>query len=358
MINPDNRVIDQPKNTWNQAKKWSGITDLTQSVKELQQGNYAIGVYHFASGILRIAVTAFLIHIVIQAIIASANSKSHTVDNYQFAKAGRIPIVDQSQIQSENIFRTPGESSLTLITAYDDGIKDYAQHVIPNQRAFAKKHKYDYIEYHGNLALDNGHLRAPYWSKIVALDDQLKKTKEGEWIVWLDASALFTNTEKNFKEIIERYGSDKDIIVTTDPQVPINNAVFLIRNSPWTKKWIKQVWKKSDLAMGGKGRCWSGDKPICHYEQQAMTEIWENDSEVRKHTALIPNKLMNSFYRYSHYDSYRQMELRYDGDPESSKWSSGDFICKVTGMDRDRRLAIIEYVAQNCIDKDCKRKFF
>lgn len=269
-------------------------------------------------------------------------------------KSVNIPSVETSQIHSEMINQPKGAEKITLITAYDDNIKDYAQHVIPNQRDFADKHGYNHIVYRGNLAHDEGTPRAPYWSKIVAIHDQLEKTKEGEWIVWMDASALFTNTKKNFEKIIELHGKDKDLIVTTDPQVPINNAVFLVRNTPWTKKWIQKVWERSDLAKGGEGNCWSGRQPICHYEQQAMTELWEKDAEVKAHTALIPNKEMNSFYRYTHYDRYRKMQLNYGGDPESSKWTSGDFICKVTGMDRDRRLKIIQHVASNCIDKVCQ----
>ena len=81
-----------------------------------------------------------------------------------------------------------------------------------------------------------------------------------------------------------------------------------------------------------------------------MTELWQRSQAVQSHTALIPNKVMNSFYRFSHYDPYRKLQQNYDQDPESAKWAPGDFICKVTGMDRDRRLEIIKYIASKCID--------
>jgi hypothetical protein len=86
-----------------------------------------------------------------------------------------------------------------------------------------------------------------------------------------------------------------------------------------------------------------------------MTELWERDKEVRSHTVVIPNKEMNAFYRYSHYDKYREMYQNYDDDKEDSKWAPDDFICKVTGMDRERRCQIIEHVARNCIDKICDK---
>ncbi len=272
-----------------------------------------------------------------------------------------IPPVAPSQIFT-TVNNELAERKVSLVTAYDEGIREYASYVIPNQRDYAAKHHYNYVEYKGNLAHDDGVARAPYWSKIVALKDMLDKTQEGEWLVWLDASAIFTNTNKDFDEIIDNiiglYGAGKELIVTTDPHVPINNAVFIVKNSPWTKQWIEKVWSRKDLAKGGDGSCWSWGLPICHYEQQAMTELWQRDPDVEAHTAVIPNKIMNAFYRYSHYDKYRDMELQYDTDAEESKWQAGDFICKVTGMDKDRRLMIIQHVSKNCIDKACERKIF
>ena len=402
-------VLSRNISIWERAKKWGGLSDIGLGVQCIQKGDYRNGLYGVTKGSLRIIFIATLTALVVynlsnkqstsasiipqlpehnpmcsfdrttyisslknisseilggQYIIPSAaiHAMSQSVqidselinpipDSLHADHAGSsLPAVDRSQIQSEVIYPSPATPSVTLITAYDDGIKDYAQHVIPNQRAFAEKHRYNYIEYQGNLAHDEGVPRAPYWSKIVALNDQLKKTRDGDWIVWLDASAVFTNTEMNFDKIICSHGTGKDIILTTDPQVPINNAVFLIRNSPWTRKWIRKVWERKDLAKGGEGKCWSWGQPFCHYEQQAMTELWQRSQAVQSHTALIPNKVMNSFYRFSHYDPYRKLQQNYDQDPESAKWAPGDFICKVTGMDRDRRLEIIKYIASKCID--------
>ncbi|MBA2727436.1 MAG: hypothetical protein H0U49_04605 [Parachlamydiaceae bacterium] len=401
---------------WGHVKKWSGITDIGSGIKDIRSGNYDSGLVSLASGSLRVLILAALTVYVVQQfvnksktldipqsppdlpqslpdilqsppvlphsipdILQSPPDLPHSIPDILKSSPPSfkpstlepiiktmsdpklttlyelpIPTVDRTQIHSESLSQIIGNRKITLITAYDEGIKDYAQYVIPNQRAFASKHGYDYIEYFGNLAHDQGSPRAPYWSKIVALQDQLQKTKEGDWLAWADASALFTNTEKNFDQIINAHGIGKDIILTTDPQVPINNAVFLIKNSPWTKDWINKVWQRSDLARGGEGNCWSWGKPFCHYEQQAMTELWEKDLGVQAHTSVIPNKIMNSFYRYSHFDWYRKMFQDYDGDLESSKWSTGDFVCKVTGMDRDRRLSIIQYVAKNCVDRLCE----
>lgn len=412
-MNPSNQL-------WGRVKKWSGINNLQDGMIHIREGKYRTGLKELAFGSLRIALIASTIGLAKHILNHYQNQSTQPVFPQSPVDQSKIgpnvqennstlppffsdnpvsggghplpgidipvvnpgsdsppkdelpkeevsshfscivddaapPCVQKSQIQSESFNSKRGERKITLITAYDEGIKDYAQYVIPNQRAYAAKQGYDYIEYYGNLT---GEQRAPYWSKIVAIYDQLQKTKDGEWIVWGDASVLFTNTEKNFEQIIDKYGVDKDLILTTDPQLPINNAVFLVKNTPWTKGWIKKVWERSDLAIGGQGNCWMWGQPFCHYEQQAMTELWEIDVDVQAHTTIIPNKEMNAFYRYSHYDPYRRMAQTYDRDPEASKWTSGDFVCKVTGMDRDRRLKIIQYVAEHCIDQNCDRVVF
>lgn len=386
---PPRPLTSNSESLGGRVKKLSGLKDLEIGVKNIRNGNYGTGLCKIVSGSLRMIGVATIMYVAKQVIGNYQNSNAN-FDNpvnlnlptdlnlptylpvdlnlnsntikYNIETGfpevrqspeiteSQIPEVTKSQIRSE-FFNPKKRSGVTIITAYDEGIKDYAELVIPNQKAFTAKNGYDYIEYYGNLADPE---RAPYWSKIVALYDQLKKTKKGEWLVWLDASVLVTNTKKNFNQIIKIYGKDSEIILTTDPQVPINNAVFLIKNTPWTKNWIQKVWERSDLAKGGKGNCWSWGEPFCHYEQQAMTELWQNDLEVRSHTNVIPNKEMNAFYRYSHFDPYRRMIQDYDEDPENSKWTPGDFICKVTGMDRDRRFKIIKHVKENCVDQDCE----
>lgn len=353
------------------AKDLTGITKLGEGIDHLRSGEWSKAASSLANGALRVGVTALATLALIKGFYSPSESEvppwydPHLSHGNNFSVTPLpIPGVDPSLVTTAALGVCLDKGpQLTLITAYDNNVKDYADYVIPNQVEYAKKHSLEHISYHGNLAHDDGVYRAPYWSKVVALNDQLQKAQDGEWLVWLDASAIFTNSEKTFTDIIHRYGSDwkgsqKDIIVTTDPHVPINNAVFLVRNTPWTREWIKEVWQRIDLARGGEANCWSWGQPICHYEQQAMTELFERDPDVKSHVVVIPNKEMNSFYRYSHEDKYRNMKLNYDSDPESSKWSPGDFICKVTGMDRDRRLAIVKHVVENCIQKECERKFF
>lgn len=291
------------------VKDLTGFSSLEQGVASLREGKMSAAVGQFAIGLLKITAVALVARYLLAPRDSSpyeykpykydydeynynryGNRYGYNISEYKYEQkpliAAPIPSVNASLITTTALgaLAATGQGFLqpTLITAFDKNVKEYADYVIPNQVAYAQKKGLKHVSYEGNLAHDYGVFRAPYWSKVVALNDQLQKGTEGEWLVWLDASAIFTNTEKTFTDIIHRYG-DKDIIMTTDPDVPINNAVFLVRNTPWTREWIKKVWERIDLARGGEGNCWSSGQPICHYEQQAMTELFQNDPDVESH---------------------------------------------------------------------------
>lgn len=397
------------------VKYWTGVTDLQLGFKKVRNKEYQQGVFHFLKGAAHIAVFSVFAKILLSPssghfLRGSSSNSSNNPSSQEndmpdqedsqlrrdFLKPSNNPSFQESDIPDQEHAQLRGGSSnphsthlnsncysdsrtlgpipdvqptqqynycegqehpITIVTAYNDSIKDYAEPILENQRAYAEKHKYCYAIYQGDLAHDKGNPRAPYWSKIVAIWDQWNKAKPGGWIVWMDASAIVTNTEKRFEEIIAQYGrGKKDVIVTDEPQVPINNAVFAFKKNDWTHNWIQQVWSRCDLSQGGEGRCW-GTKvdPGCHFEQESMTGLWEDNQDVKDHTSLISNRKMNSFYRFSHRNSGRNNRyLDYNGDDkEKYHWHYGDLICKVTGMVGSLRTKMTQFVLDNCIDKTC-----
>lgn len=352
---------------------WTGFTDLQTGVEKIHKKEYRQGVFHLLKGSLHAAIL-----VIVARQLFSSSQSSHflrrssrnssyapsipsyapSIPSYNFFERSLGPIPEVAPVEEYNYCE--GEKNpITIVTAYNDSIKDYAEPILENQRAYAEKHKYCYAIYKGDLAHDNGLFRAPYWSKIVAIWDQWKKAQPGKWIVWMDASAIVTNTDKTFREIIQEHGGDgKDVILTEDamPQygIPINNAVFAFKKNDWTNNWIQRIWSRSDLSIGGEGNCGSRHYPHCHYEQEAMTNLWQKDVNVNDHTSLIPNRKMNSFYRFSHYDQKRDMNLNYDGDNKPKfHWAPGDFICKVTGMEGRLRTPMTRFILDKCIDEPC-----
>jgi hypothetical protein len=285
------------------AKYWSGVTDLQTGFEKNRSKQYQQAAFHLLKGSLHVSVLLVAVRL-----------------GFFYTRPDLIP---KAQAAKEYNYCAGEKNPITIVTAYDDKIKEYAEPIIENQRAYAEKQGYCYAVYKGNLAHDNGIFRAPYWSKIVAISDQSKKAKPGNWIVWMDASAIVTNTDQEFRKIIDTHGKGKDVILTTDayqkgvPNIedqgtPINNAVFAFQWNDWTRDWLQKIWSRSDLSIGGQGNCGNIHFPHCHYEQQAMTELWKKDSSVRDHTALISNRKMNSFYRFSHIDYERGLFLDYD----------------------------------------------
>lgn len=173
-----------------------------------------------------------------------------------------------------------GSTDITLVTAYDELSGEHANLTIPHQMDYAKQHQYSYYAYEGNLVAPVASAevgasvpRDASWSKIVAIMDRLSQMPDGAWLVWIDDTVVFTNWEHTWEEVIEEFGNyegiQRDIIVTKDAEgaqgslTPINDAVMVIRNTPWSRAFFQRVWDQDQ---------WENEDA---QEQQAIGRLWE-----------------------------------------------------------------------------------
>jgi hypothetical protein len=61
-----------------------------------------------------------------------------------------------------------------------------------------------------------------------------------DWVFWLDADAWITNYDIKLETILPRQGS-ADFVVTQDINGP-NAGSWLLRNSDWSRKFLKDWW--------------------------------------------------------------------------------------------------------------------
>lgn len=227
-----------------------------------------------------------------------------------------------------------------------------------NQREYAKRCGYQYVEHERNLAVEKtleGTELAwePYWAKIVGILQILEAKEQAigdkpEWIVWLDDDAIIGNKEIRFEDIIlqhTRANPDIHVIITQDsmshqiPSIPLNSAVLIIKNNQWSREFFQTVWGMRHVNVPGQSYTYGNCKnQVCLHEQQAITDIYQSDPEVRRHLKIISQRDektrvgMNTFSRQTHYDVKRGFTVNYDNDLPSSKAQTGDFIIQCTGL--------------------------
>jgi hypothetical protein len=133
--------------------------------------------------------------------------------------------------------------------------REMARMSFANKLQYCQRHGYDLIV-EGDDAVDTR--RTPAWSKIRVLRKWLPLY---EWVLWVDADALFTNWTFRIEDLVgdqlddmlaaeqrdqnrDRLGLPRrevDLILTHDWNT-INSGVFLLRNGSWARSFLRRLW--------------------------------------------------------------------------------------------------------------------
>ena len=184
-----------------------------------------------------------------------------------------------------------------------------------------------------------------YWQKVAVLQNvlSLPHSPEFDWLLWIDSDAVFTNADRDLAEIVREYGQGKDLIMPLDlgdDAIRINNGVFLLRNSRWSRQFLNRVTGLFPL-YGNQGTP----------EQDAMRDVMYSGSDghdfaahrgpgnyreslLQLEVTVVPQRVMNSFHR------------RKEGDLFSgAQWMPGDFIAHVSNLPLDIRIEALRQLA-------------
>jgi hypothetical protein len=224
---------------------------------------------------------------------------------------------------------------VTLVTIATPNRALFADTTERNQRAYAYRHGYNFAKFTRTLDAS----RPEEWSKIKALYNVLRNPDfaQSKWLLWIDDDIMITNPTINLESFIaEHAGEDTQIIIAQDAYshrgVPINNGIFLIRNSDWSKDFLRRVW----IAGADKRYLTRGTSLL---EQQTMTYLLDGEPE---RVAILPTRAMNSFLRDRSYH-----------DSDDKVWAPGDFAAHATGMPAELRTCIIKSLDEDASQASC-----
>ena len=181
---------------------------------------------------------------------------------------------------------------------------------------------------------------------------------ECSWIMWIDSDAIFTDHNRKIEEIIARYApptqnswwgwsTEKHLLMPSDesgtvPWIKINNGVFLIKNSDWSHQFINSVAAKYSLYKnnGTPEQDAFQDLIFNHFPRDSFKAQNRSESDfsewnLASEVALVPQRVMDSFYREPKYS-----------DPAGANWRIGDFIAHLSGISAEDRLAGIRRIQE------------
>lgn len=126
-----------------------------------------------------------------------------------------------------------------IATLFTKNLDELKALVLPHNQEYADKHQYK-LHCFTNV-LDN---RPPSWSKILILMSLLSQY---DWMMWIDADAIFTNFETKIGDFIISH-EDSDLIIEKDDQ-NINAGVFLIKNCPESFEFLAEVYSQTPFIL-------------------------------------------------------------------------------------------------------------
>jgi hypothetical protein len=168
----------------------------------------------------------------------------------------------------------------------------------PNHRAYASKHRYDYL-YVSKEVKGVPPKMLKYLALAWAMD------RGYEWSLMIDADAIITNSTKTIPSLISDVEpTDESSLIATrggnwQDVHALNNGIFLLRNTEWSMRHCFEVFtsKYSYTRFLGKTLI---DQPVQLSLLVAQRELsWPPTSEVEtgKHVMIVPKRHLNSFRR-------------------------------------------------------------
>ena len=124
--------------------------------------------------------------------------------------------------------------------------------------------------------------RAVQWYKIKFIQQQLRETS-ADYVIFIDADAVFVKPEKDVRDIIEQH-LERDLIISEDfgPDT-VNTGVMIFKNVPWSIDFLERIWEGGNKISRGNYRT-----SIWHEQTIMSAFIHINQADSARTVVLSP----------------------------------------------------------------------
>lgn len=176
-------------------------------------------------------------------------------------------------------------------------IAEYAEPAHANHKAYCERHGYAYVR----GAVDPS--RPASWSKIPTI-----LAIDAEYVLWIDADAVFTNPSIRIEEIIDQ--SNRNLVIRSDEN-GVNCGVMLWKKGKWAEQVLNAAWGMTEYI----NHPW--------WEQAAFQAILAHNEQ---HVYHIEPQKLNAY---------------------SEEWQQGDFIFHAVGSPEHKAQRILGVLASS-----------
>lgn len=129
---------------------------------------------------------------------------------------------------------------------------EYAVMTEEINRSYCQKFDIDYFVEKDKQLIDEVRYDRSYcWFKIQMITKILKQ-KEYEYVMFVDADAIFVRNDFDIKELIDKY-KESDLIISEDfgPDI-VNTGVMIFKNTDWSIEFLEKIWEAGNRFSRGK----------------------------------------------------------------------------------------------------------
>jgi len=253
-------------------------------------------------------------------------------------------------------------------------------------RTYAERHGYGYIHHRDEEdRLSSGRPKA--WTKVRALHEALEGGRH-DWVLWADCDIYFMDLQTSLDSLLLRYASRPEaystpsqelqdanvidpnvqLVITEDAQ-SLNTAIFLMRNSDWSRRLLRRAWGMDEsraLAPAVADEDWRGARSPFEshpwWEQPAFTQALLGDYHRRlqdvdyphvdsaPHRVLVPHVPEVSIAPQMEMNGYHVISSRLN---EESTWVPGKFVLSFNGVKSLSGPFVFDTVAANYYEVFC-----
>ncbi|KAJ5225027.1 hypothetical protein N7468_006252 [Penicillium chermesinum] len=216
--------------------------------------------------------------------------------------------------------KTTDARKIVMVTASSGSgrilsLPNIKEQVYENRMTYAQRHGLEFMW--ANMTsynLPNG--EGLVWNKMPVLKEAFDRFPDAEWVWWIDIDIIIMNMSLNLTgagggETGYRtpaiYNYDDINFVIPEDHWGMNAGNFLMRRSEWSD-WLLDMWLEPLFVKEN----W------VFAENDAWTHMWQNHEIVRKHSACVSQRSMNSYPA---------------SNPLGESWQAGDFLIHFAGCD-------------------------
>jgi len=226
-----------------------------------------------------------------------------------------------------------GFDSTSYPPQYGSDIIEQARLSLENKLQYSHLHAYPFFYYHAGVAATNASGRAATWAKIPVLQRYLEVF---DWLLWIDLDAHIMDMERTLESLLPdaKREPNVDLVLTSD-WYGLNNGVFLIRRSAWSREYLRLVWEGYDKY----------DMQDATFAEQAVMERvlqLMSARTIEEHVKYVPRTLFNAYSR----KIMPPEHIRLPPDFGRFHYEPGDFILHMPGLHPHERMRELRHYRQ------------